>query len=181
MPALAHFGIGLAAKRFFPKIPLWALLVSVMFLDLLSFIFIFTLWSTHGLLMAVVWTVIVMCITILFGHYKNSKKQQDKKRDSTLWGMKILQLSISIGFLVFSHWVLDFIGWPMSVGDPNATGTPLLFDDSIWIGLGVYTTWFGALTMDLGVFIAGLAIYLHHINKIKKIKIYDEIKTDNFS
>ncbi|MDF1540394.1 MAG: hypothetical protein P1Q69_15975, partial [Candidatus Thorarchaeota archaeon] len=56
MPALAHFGVGLATKRFAPKIPLWALLVGCMFLDILSFIFMPALWPSHGLAMAIVWT-----------------------------------------------------------------------------------------------------------------------------
>ncbi len=34
MPALAHAGIGLAAKRVDPKIPAWALIVIAFVLDL---------------------------------------------------------------------------------------------------------------------------------------------------
>jgi len=50
-----------------------------------------------------------------------------------------------IELLVFSHWILDFIGWTMNVINPNAFGVPLLFDDTVNIGLGFYSTWFGAL------------------------------------
>ena len=159
MPALAHFGIGLAAKRFFPQIPLWALLISAMAIDILSFIFIFALWPSHGLFMAVVWSASAMLITALVTALLNSKKKQEKK---------VLNTSLVIGLLAFSHWILDLIGWPMSVINPDATGVPLLINDSITIGLGVYSTWFGALTMDIGVFVVGLAIYLHYIIKIKK-------------
>jgi hypothetical protein len=49
----------------------------------------------------------------------------------------------------------------MTVGDPNATGVPILFDDAQHIGLGVYSTWIGGLGMDLGFFIVGLLIYYH--------------------
>ena len=159
MPALAHFGIGLAAKRLFPQIPLWALLVSAMAIDILSFIFILALWPSHGLFMALVWSASSIVITVLITTLLNSKKNQE---------IKILYTSLAIGFLVFSHWVLDFIGWPMSVMVPDATGVPLLFNDSLTIGLGVYSTWFGALTMDIGVFVIGLAIYLHYKIRIKK-------------
>ncbi|MBY9008615.1 MAG: hypothetical protein KGD74_01960 [Candidatus Lokiarchaeota archaeon] len=174
MPASAHFGIGLAAKRFFPKIPLWALLISVMAIDILSFIFIFALWPSHGLFMAVVWSASAMLITALITAFLKSKKEQDKNMTSALWNIEILYTSMIIGLLVFSHWVLDLIGWPMTVINPDATGVPLLFDDSVWIGLGVYTTWFGALTMDIGVFVAGLAIYLHYEMKIKTKKVIDK-------
>ena len=78
--------------------------------------------------------------------------------------------TLIIGILVFSHWVLDFIGWPMSAIDPNATGVPLLFDDAVNIGIGVYRTWFGALLMDIGVFVFGLGLYFHYIKKVKNRK-----------
>jgi hypothetical protein len=159
MPALAHFGIGLAAKRLFPKIPLWALLISVMVIDILSFIFLFAIWFSHGLFMAVVWSISATLITTIITRLLNSKKGRD---------IKILYTSIIIGVLVFSHWILDFIGWPMTVINPDLTGIPLLFSDSVTIGLGVYSTWFGALTMDIGVFVIGLGIYLHYKIKIKK-------------
>ncbi|MFX0073835.1 MAG: hypothetical protein ACFE96_00220 [Candidatus Hermodarchaeota archaeon] len=159
MPALAHFGIGLAAKRFFPKIPLWGLLISAMAIDILSFIFISAIWLSHGLFMAIVWSVSAMAITALVTSLLNSKKGRE---------IKVLYTCTIIGLLVFSHWILDFIGWPMSVINPDLSGVPILFDDSFTIGLGVYSTWLGALTMDLGVFAIGLAIYLHYMFKIKK-------------
>ena len=160
MPALAHIGIGLAAKRFFPKIPLWALLISVMAIDILAGIFIFVTWVSHGLFMAIIWSIIAMLITALFRVRLNSR----------IWNLEVLYISLSIGLLVFSHWVLDFIGWPMSAIDPNATGVPILFDDEVNIGLGVYSTWFGALLMDIGVFVVGLAVYFHYVKKVKKRK-----------
>lgn len=167
MPALAHLGIGLATKRFAPQIPLWALLISSMVLDILSFIFIFALWITHGLFMSVVWSIITMLITALITIRLKSKKGQDKRENLTIWNAEILHISVIIGLLVFSHWILDFIGWPMSVIDPNATGVPLLFDDTVNIGLGVYSTWFGALLMDIGVFVVGLAVYIHYMKRVK--------------
>ena len=159
MPALAHIGIGLAAKRLFPKIHLWALLISVMAIDLLSFIFLFATWVSHGLFMSFVWSVSAMVITAIITSLLNSKKEPK---------IKVFYTSIVIGILVFSHWVLDFIGWPMTVINPELAGVPLLFNDSVTIGLGVYSTWFGALAMDIGVFVVGLAIYLHYMFKIKK-------------
>jgi hypothetical protein len=80
--------------------------------------------------------------------------------------MEILNISIIIGLVVFSHWILDFIGWPMSVVDSTATGVPLLFNDTVNIGLGVYSSWIGALLMDLGVFAVGFVLYIHY--KLKK-------------
>ncbi|MFW9943314.1 MAG: hypothetical protein ACFFFT_19925 [Candidatus Thorarchaeota archaeon] len=160
MPALAHLGIGLATKRFAPQIPLWALLISSMILDILSFIFIFALWITHGFFMSVIWSIAAFILTFLITKMINSKKEQQNK--------EFLQISIIITLVVFSHWVLDFIGWPMSVIDSNATGVPVLFDDSVNIGLGVYSTWVGALLMDLGLFVVGFIVYLQYIRNTKK-------------
>ncbi|MHA2181655.1 MAG: hypothetical protein ACXAAH_09555 [Promethearchaeota archaeon] len=156
MPALAHIGIGLATKRFAPHIPLWALLISAMFIDLLSFIFLFSIWITHGLFMAVIWSIIAMLITALIILRLNSNREHKNS---------VTNITIIIGLLVFSHWILDFIGWPMSVIDPSATGVPLLFDDVVNIGIGVYNTWVGALFMDIGVFVVGLTVYIHYLKK----------------
>lgn len=168
MPALAHFGIGLATKRIAPQIPLWALLISAMLIDLLSFIFISALWISHGLFMSVIWTIVAMIITAFINIRNNIKKKKDKINKSISWSMIDLNTILIIGLVVFSHWVLDLIGWPMSAINPNATGVPLLFNDAVNIGLGVYRTWIGALLMDLGVFFIGLGIYIHYIKKGKK-------------
>ena len=167
MPALAHIGIGLVAKRFFPKIPLWALLISVMAIDILAGIFIFAIWISHGLFMSVIWSFIAMVITALITMRLNSNNEQDKINKSTSWSMENLHITMIIGVLVFSHWILDFIGWPMIAVYSNATGVPILFDDTVNIGLGVYSTLFGALIMDIGVFVVGLAIYIHYKIKIR--------------
>ena len=121
MPALAHIGIGFATKRLAPQIPLWALLLSAMFIDLLSFIFLFAIWISHGLFMSVIWTIIAMLITALITIRINSKNEQGKTNKSISWNMINLHTTLTVGLLVFSHWVLDFIGWPMSVIDPSAT------------------------------------------------------------
>ncbi len=169
MPAFAHIGIGLATKRFAPQIPLWALLIAAMFIDILSFMFLFAIWISHGLFMSVIWTVIAMLITAFITMRLNSKNEQDKITKSISCSLVNLNATLIIGLLVFSHWILDFIGWPISAINLNATGVPLLFDDAVNIGLGVYSTWFGALLMDIGVFVVGLGIYIHYA-KNKKIK-----------
>ncbi|MHA2007795.1 MAG: hypothetical protein ACXABO_09740 [Promethearchaeota archaeon] len=168
MPALAHFGIGLAVKRFAPQVPLWVLLIGAMFIDILSFIFISAIWISHGLFMSVLWSILAMLITALITMRLNSKKEDSKITKSPSWSKINSNVTMIIGLLVFSHWVLDFIGWPMSFIGINNIGTPLLFDDSVNIGLGVYRTWFGALFMDIGVFVIGLAVYLYFVKKVKK-------------
>ena len=165
MPALAHLGIGFIVKRFYPKIPLWILLISSMLIDILSYILIFApMWTHHGLFMGIIWSFIFMLIAIGVINFINSKK------NATRYSKKnMIFIGLIIAFVVFSHTILDLIGWPMTVilGE-EAKGIPLLFNDSQTIGLGVYSTWVGAITMDLGIFIIGFLIYYQYINKKKK-------------
>jgi hypothetical protein len=172
MPALAHIGIGLLAKKFAPKASLWLLIVGAMMLDIIWVLFFYLpfKWISHGLFMAIIWSILSFFICLIITKIMNSKKAKSSTSSPSVMRHPIIQTSIFFGLLVFSHWVLDFIGWPMSVIDPNATGTPLLFNDSQTIGLGVYGSWVGALSMDLGIFLVGLGIYFKTRKELRKEK-----------
>ncbi len=153
MSPIGHFGVGLAAKRAIPRVPLAILLLATEVLDLLCFAFIFAgveraseqiqlnyiPWS-HSLFMAVVWSVIAGLAAWLFS--------------------KDRRISLIVALVVFSHWVMDFIGH-----DPDL---PLLFAGSPLIGLGLQWThattglvihYTQGLALELGVFILGLIVY----------------------
>lgn len=88
MSGIGHFGVGLAAKRTAPKMPLVVLLVAPMLLDILWVTFSFTgvepnIWS-HGLFMSVVWSLVTSVLTGLITHN--------------------FRVSLITGLLVFSHW-----------------------------------------------------------------------------
>lgn len=153
-----HFGVALAVKPLAPKAPLWSLLVAGEALDLLSFGFLAVgmekgattqvdlaqgikiltpgniPWS-HGLLMSLVWSLVVAGIAYLL------------LRDRRTSGL--------LGFVVFSHWVLDFI-----VHEPDL---PLLFGGSPVVGLGLWGSGPGLIlsaVLDSLILVAGLVIYL---------------------
>lgn len=157
MEPFAHASIGLMAKPFAPKAPLWALLAATQVPDLLSFGFMAAgiehgavtqldfehglqylsqqsiPWS-HGLFMAVVWSVVVAAIALRFSRDRRT--------------------SIVIGLMVFSHWVLDFVVY---------LNIPLLFDNSHVIGLGLITSGPGlilGILLEIGLIAGGIAIYL---------------------
>ncbi len=168
MPALAHYGIGLAAKRINIKIPLWALLIAASFMDIMAMLIpTLPLWVTHSLLMAIIYSSIAILLTTLITYYYKSKNKQTNSKISF---KKNFGIGLIIGFCVLSHWILDFIGWPM-VFMPDYNGVPLLFDDNYTVGLGLYSTWAGAIVMDFGVFIIGFLIYFYTLKKIKKNKL----------
>ena len=161
MSPTGHLAIGFAAKKYAPQIPLILLLIAAYAIDLLYFVFLalgietfdYDPWS-HSLLMAIVWSVCAVLITLLF-----SKK---------------LRNGFVIGLVVFSHWILDVIVWD---------NIPISFDPANRIGLGLYNKIGFSLTglklnsgtiiatsIELGMLIIGLVIYLLYLKGLRRNK-----------
>ena len=170
MEPFAHASIGLMAKPFAPKAPLWALLAATQVPDLLSFAVMAagmehgadtqldfehglqylsqpsTPWS-HGLFMSVVWSVVVAAIALLFWRDRRT--------------------SIVIGLMVFSHWVLDFVVY---------LNIPVFFDNSQVIGLGLITSGPGLIAgiiLEIGLIAGGIAIYLARRKRASVLRVND--------
>jgi hypothetical protein len=153
----AHLAIGLSAKPAAPKVSLLVLLVASEALDLLSFLFIplgledagisqtginqgvqvlvpgSIPWS-HGLFMVVVWSLLFSAVAFLF--YKDRR------------------ISIIIGLVVFSHWLLGFFVHPPDL--------PLLFEGSPTVGLGLWTSGPGlifSILLEILLLTGGITIY----------------------
>jgi multisubunit Na+/H+ antiporter MnhC subunit len=151
--------MGLVAKRFDVKAPLWFLLTASILPDILGLGFrmlgienydyntfdaalgtyvhipMRKYWS-HGLLMTFVWAALVGAVAYLVW------------RDR--W------TSVTIGLVVFSHWVLDFITHPPDL--------PLLFAGSPQVGLGLWSVRHGfmiSLILELALFSIGILAYLN--------------------
>jgi hypothetical protein len=169
MPALAHFGLGFGFKRIVPKVPVIFLLIPCFLLDLICFITLIwpdpAIWISHGLFMSIVWSLLAGGFAFLGLYLYNKKMEKKGKTESKI---SIWYTSIVITLLVFSHWILDVIGWPMIIGEYMKV--PLLFNDSKAIGFGVYSTWVGALVMDIGVFVVGAIFYILALIELKKKK-----------
>ncbi len=148
-----HLAVGLAAKRATPRTPLIVLLIASELIDLLCFLFIFAglersseqlslsyiPWS-HSLFMAVIWSMAAGMLTFVVS--------RDRR------------VSLVIGLVVFSHWMLDFI-----THDPDL---PLFFGNSPLVGLGLEWThtanglvvhYLQGLIVELGLLIGGFIIY----------------------
>ncbi len=163
-----HFGVAFAAKTISPKAPLWVLLTASEALDLLCFglmavgvekagvtqtditqgIHIVTQGSipwSHGLFMSLVWSFLAAGIAHLV--------------------FRDRRISIVLGAVVFSHWVLDFI--------VHLPDLPLFFDSSIRVGLGLWGTGPGFIfsgILEIILLAAGIAIYLTNRKNLRKIK-----------
>lgn len=149
---IGHLGAGLAMRKFDKKTNLAWFFVSVLFLDLLLWIFIllgfervivprdfenlhylkFFFPFSHSLIAALAWS-------ILF--YVGAEVITKRRLTAILMG---------IG--VFSHFIFDFI-----VHTPELS---LLGDNSAVIGLGLWNHIYIALTVELIIYFAGLIIYL---------------------
>ena len=169
MAGIAHMGVGLAAKRFAPDVPVGVLMVSAFAIDIVwGAGFVVGLdhlsqtdqaaafpWS-HSLLMAVVWSGIAALLAQRF--YRSRRT------------------SIIIGLVVFSHWIVDFISHPMTAIMPNATGLPLAFEGSPVVGLGVWSTPLAVGVGESVLLIGGLVIYLltrARLQKEKKLRVLE--------
>lgn len=147
-----HIGVALAAKPAAPKTSLGVFLIAACAIDILCGVFVLlgmesyypngtgVLHWSHGLFMSVVWSVLTMGIAFII--------TRDKR------------ISLVIGLLVFSHWVLDFVSHPMGMGKTLPPDLPLLFGNSPKVGLGLYNSVIGAFITEFGILIAGSIIYL---------------------
>ena len=143
MDPLAHASLALMARPLAPKAPVWALVAVTQVPDLLFFGFQaagleyqaatqldlnrglvylsqpLIPWS-HGLFMCMVWSAVAGGLAYLFSRDRRT--------------------SLVLGLLVFSHWLLDFVVYPIM---------PVLFGNTLVIGLGLITSQAGFIAGSL--------------------------------
>lgn len=163
MAGIAHCGVGLAAKRFAPKVRLGVLLLGAYAIDVVFVVFrlagiehlpktglVTTAPYSHGLFMSVIWSAIAALITALIS--------------------RNFRISVVIGLFVFSYWVVDFIAKPMRFVFPTDSGLPLLFDGSPTVGLSLWSSQIGAYVGEFATLILGIVIYILTLRKLRKEK-----------
>ena len=160
MPAIAHVGVGFAAKRIAPNISVIYLIIAAELIEIVFFIFMaagvetmplpdkspFSPYS-HSVIMGIIWSVVAAFITFLIS--KNKK------------------VSIIIGLLVLSHTILDIIASPKLAFYPTDTKMPIFFNDSLSVGLGLWKYKTVAFIGEFGILIVGFIIYILTIRKAK--------------
>lgn len=156
MAGLAHIGFGFASKSSASKVPIIILVLAAELLDLLTIITSYfnlekpgqAIW-THSLVSVVFWSLLVGLIIRLV--YRD------------------LRLSIIVGLVVFSHWILDFITWPMTAIYPNLTdGIPIFLNNSPLVGLGLYKSMTAAYITEIVLPLLGLILYIRYRIKVRK-------------
>jgi membrane-bound metal-dependent hydrolase YbcI (DUF457 family) len=150
MTPIGHLAVGFAVKRAVPRVPLAVLLVASWLLDILYFVFVFAglesqdepaPWS-HGLLMSVMWSLLAGLLAVGISGDR--------------------RIGTAVGFVVFSHWVLDFISWNQ---------LPLLLPGSATVGLGLIHRIGGSVVyVELALFLPALASYIVFVVKNRRQK-----------
>lgn len=164
MEPLAHASIAIFAKPFVPKAPLWALVAGTAVLDAVSYALIGAgvekgaettmdfqngvQWITqphipwsHGLTMALVWAALIAGLAYLFS--------RDRR------------ITLFMGLMVFSHWVLDAIVYP---------NMPIFLTDAPQIGLGLIASGPGliaGIVLEVGLIVGGIAAYVIYRRSLK--------------
>jgi hypothetical protein len=149
---IGHFAVALAAKKAAPKTNLATLFAASQLVDLLWPIFLlvglenvridpgntvvtpldfYNYPFTHSLVGAIGWSV-------LFGGVYYFRR-------------KLLRESIVVALLAFSHWLLDLI--------THRPDLPLLNNESVKFGLGLWNSFWGTFVAEFGMFAAGVYLY----------------------
>ena len=161
MPAMAHLGVGLAAKKVAPNINVGWLILASEFIEVIFLIF----WAvgietiptdetgsfspySHSLVMGVFWSA-------LAGGF-------------ILWISKNRRTALLIGLLVFSHTLLDVIASPKTAFYAADTGMPIFFSTAQTVGLGLWRYETIAYIGEYGFVLVGLFIYLVERRGLKR-------------
>jgi len=167
MPAVAHLGVGFAAKGVAKNVSVGYLLLAAEAVEILFM----GLWAagvetpssamsagfteySHTVLSGVVLSFLGALAAWLFSKNKRT--------------------SLIIGLLIFSHTLLDLIASPKLAFYPYDTGMPLYPFSEIKIGFGLWKYKILAQIIEYGTLAGGVLIYILTKIKMKKEKLAKE-------
>ena len=151
---IGHYGVGFAAKRIDPSIPLWVLFVAVQLLDVFWAPFVllgiekvrivpgitasnpldlYYMPYTHSLLAALLWSAGAFLAYRLLGPRRGGP-----------------MAAVVVGLAVLSHWPLDLL-----VHRPDLP----LYDDTVKVGLGLWNLPMVALALEATLLFGGMWLY----------------------
>jgi membrane-bound metal-dependent hydrolase YbcI (DUF457 family) len=149
---LGHFAVGFGAKRFAPRASLGTLFLAAQFIDLL--------WPTLVLLgveRVRIAPGITAVVPLDFEHYPVSHSLLAVAGWALLVGgiyfllRRDRRVSLVLGLAVLSHWLLDWL--------THRPDLPLV-PGGTRVGLGLWQSLPATLVVELGLFAAGMFLYL---------------------
>lgn len=150
---LAHFGVALGLKRKVPTVSLGSLFLAAQFVDLL--------WPTFllaGLEQVEIAPGITSVTPLRFVHYPISHSLLagfgwSVAFAATYWLFRRHRKgAVVCGIAVLSHWLLDLIS--------HRPDLPLLPGGHTLVGLGLWDSLWGTLTVELSIFALGSWLYI---------------------
>lgn len=150
---IGHFAVGMAAKKFEPKLSLGVLFIGCQLLD-----FIWPVVTLLGLETVTHDHSLPTFNSLNLVHVPISHSLGMSLIWSFLFGLLIKKISGSLraawicGIVVFSHWILDFI--------THIPDLPLWFGMQK-VGLGLWKSKIGTFVVESILFGAGVALYLN--------------------
>jgi hypothetical protein len=150
---IGHYGVAMAGKKVDSRPSLGTLFMAAQFLDILWPVFLLT-----GLEHVEIDPVAKRFLTLQFTSYPYSHSLAAAIIWSLVFGIvyflirKKFRVSILLGALVFSHWVLDFI-----VHVPDLQLFP---GSDIRVGMALWNSTIRAIILEGLIFIVGIFLYL---------------------
>lgn len=163
---IGHFGVGLAAKKAAPKPSLGTLFFASQFIDLL-----WPLFLIFGIEKVNIDPGNTLVTPLDFIHYPYSHSLVAVLIWALIFGViyflikKDVKISVWLGFLVLSHWILDFI--------THQPDLPLLIgSNSPLVGLGIWNSVIATIIIEGGIFILGVYFFMKTTNAKNKTGLY---------
>jgi hypothetical protein len=158
---LGHHAVAFGSKKIAPQIKLGTLVFAAQFLDLLWPLLIIAgvehvrinsnaipflrldLYDypiSHSMVTSLFWSLLIGGAYFLMNKNKHN--------------------AIIVGCVVFSHWILDLI--------THIPDLPIIPGGAMVVGLGLWNSTIGTITLELILFIVGIVYYLHFTQPINK-------------
>ncbi len=162
---IGHFAVALAAKKAAPKTSLATLFIAAQFVDMLWPIFLLL-----GLEHVRIDPGNTVVTPMDFYNYPISHSLAGAAGWSVFFGAiyffrrKLPKEAVIVALVVFSHWILDFI--------THRPDLPLLNNDSVKLGLGLWNNFWGTFVVEFALFGAGVYFYATTTTAKNKTGIY---------
>jgi hypothetical protein len=149
---IGHYGAAFAAKKAAPQLSLGTLFLAAQLMDLIWPVLL--LLGLEHVRIAPGNTVVTPLdfYDYPFTHSLTGSLLLSFALGACIYGItKHRRSAIVAGILVFSHWILDFL--------THRPDLPLTFNSTIVVGLGLWNSMAGTITVELFIFTAGLLLY----------------------
>lgn len=149
---IGHHAVAFASKRYAPKISLGTMFFAVQLADILWPLFLM-LGIEHARITPGITVVTPLDLyDYPFSHSLVTLLLWSLLAGGAYWAVRKYKAgALMVGVGVFSHWILDFL--------THRPDMPLAPGSSVFLGLGLWNSFWGTVTVEVGLFAAGIWLY----------------------